>query len=127
MTFSLKNEKVEMTSDREDIERSLQILLGTVKGERVMRPGYGCNLNDMVFESFNLTLKNYLMDLIKTAILYYEARIEPTKIAINERFIAEGRIDIEIEYLIRSTNSRFNFVYPFYINEGSEIPQFTAS
>lgn len=121
-TFDRTEGMVFLTSDREDIERSLEILLGTVKGERLMQPSYGCNLDEMVFESFNLTMKNYLIDLIKTAILYHEARIEPEKIELDERFIHEGRILISIDYIIRSSNSRFNVVYPFYINEGTEIP-----
>lgn len=119
--FDKSKRKVDLTHDREDIERSLEILLGTRKGERVMRPDYGCNLDDMVFESFNLSLKTYLADLVETAILYYEPRIEPLNINIDETFIHEGRLMIEIEYMIRATNSRFNIVFPFYLEEGTEI------
>ncbi|NAS14302.1 GPW/gp25 family protein [Poritiphilus flavus] len=121
--FSKTEKKVLLTSDREDIEKSLEILLGTIKGERVMQPSFGCNLDEMVFESFNLTMKNYLMDLISTAILYHEARIEPLKISIDESTILEGKVLIVIDYIIRASNSRFNMVYPFYINEGTEIPK----
>jgi phage baseplate assembly protein W len=120
-TFDKTEKKVLLTSDREDIERSLEILLGTTRGERVMLPNYGCNLDEMIFESFNLTLRNYLMDLVKTAILYHEPRIEPLKISLDDSHINEGRILIKIEYIIRATNSRYNMVYPFYLNEGSEI------
>jgi len=120
-SFNRAENKAEMTSDREDIERSLEILLGTRKGERVMRPDYGCNLDEMVFESFNLSMKTYLADMVETAILYHEPRIEPLEINIDDSFIYEGRLMIEIDYLIRATNSRFNMVYPFYLEEGSEI------
>jgi phage baseplate assembly protein W len=113
--------RVEMTSNREDIERSLEILLGTRKGERVMRPDYGCNLDEMVFESFNLSLKTYLADMVETAILYYEPRIEPLEITVDDSQIHEGQVLIEIDYMIRSTNSRYNMVYPFYLEEGAEI------
>ncbi len=126
-TFKKTAKEVIMASDVEDIEQSLTILLGTIKGERVMHPSYGCNLDEMLFESYNLTIKNYLIDLVKTAILFYEPRIEPTKIGINESFIHEGKVLIEIEYLVRSTNSRFNMVYPYYINEGIEIQQLIKS
>ncbi|GAA5521928.1 GPW/gp25 family protein [Aliifodinibius salicampi] len=119
--FDKEDGKVQLTHNREDIERSLEILVGTRKGERVMRPEYGCNLDDMVFESFNLSMKTYLADLVETAILYYEPRIEPLNINIDETFIYEGRLMIEIEYLIRATNSRFNKVFPFYLEEGTEI------
>ncbi|MEX0290388.1 MAG: GPW/gp25 family protein [Flavobacteriaceae bacterium] len=126
-TFDKVERKVLLTSDKEDIEKSLEILLGTIKGERIMQPSFGCNMDEMVFESFNLTTKNYLIDLVQTAILYHEARIEPLKIALDESFITEGRILIEIDYIIRSSNSRFNMVYPFYINEASEIPNKSAT
>jgi len=122
-TFNQKSGTVNLTADRVDIEKSLEILLGTVKGERIMQPSYGCNLDQLVFESFNLTIKNYLIELVQNAILYHEARIEVQKISIDENFIFEGRLLIEIEYIIRSTNSRFNMVYPFYIEEGTDISQ----
>jgi phage baseplate assembly protein W len=120
-SFDKSEQKTEMTSNREDIERSLEILLGTRKGERVMRPDYGCNLDEMVFESFNLSIKTYLADMVETAILYHEPRIEPLEISIDDSFIYEGRLMIEIDYMIRATNSRFNMVYPFYLEEGTEI------
>lgn len=122
-TFEKREGKVLLTSDKEDIERSLEILLGTIKGERIMLPSYGCNLDEMIFESFNLTIKNYMIDLIQTAILYHEPRIELKKISIDESFITDGRLLIELDYIIRSSNSRFNMVYPFYIEEGTDISQ----
>lgn len=119
--FDKTEKRVALTHDREDIERSLEILLGTRKGERVMRPEYGCNLDEMVFESFNLSLKTYLADMVETAILYHEPRIEPLQITIDDSFIHDGRLLIEIDYRVRATNSRFNMVYPFYLEEGTEI------
>lgn len=126
-TFQKSTKEVLLSSDVEDIEQSLAILLGTIKGERVMHPSFGCNLDEMLFESYNLTIKNYLIDLIKKAILFYEARIEPIEISIDEAFITEGKVLIKIEYLVRSTNSRFNMVYPYYINEGIEIQELIKS
>jgi|AntRauTorcE11897_2_1112592.scaffolds.fasta_scaffold11721_3 phage baseplate assembly protein W len=120
-SFDKTERKAVMTSGQKDIERSLEILLGTRKGERVMRPDYGCNLDEMVFESFNLSMKTYLADMVETAILYHEPRIEPMNITIDDSFIYEGRLMIEIDYIIRATNSRFNMVYPFYLQEGTEI------
>jgi phage baseplate assembly protein W len=119
--FKQSEKKVGMTQGNEDIEKSLEILLGTRKGERVLMPDYGCNLDEMVFETFNQSLKTYLADMVKSAILYYEPRIEPLQVTIDESFINEGRLMIEIEFLVRATNSRFNKVYPFYLEEGTEI------
>jgi phage baseplate assembly protein W len=112
---------VEMTSDELDIQLSLQILLSTRKGERVMEPGYGCNLDELVFEPMTTTFKTYVREMIRTSILYYEARIDLNTVKVDDSRETEGVILIILDYTIRSTNSRFNFVYPYYKIEGTEI------
>jgi uncharacterized protein len=121
--FDKKSGTSNMLSDEHDIRASLEILLSTRQGERVMRPDYGCNIDELVFEPLTTTFKTYITDLIKTAILYHEPRIEVEKIDLNDTGELEGRILIEIFYKVRATNSRFNFVYPFYKNEGTDIPK----
>lgn len=119
--FDKGTKAVKMLSDEDDIKSSLEVLLSTRLGERVMVPDYGCNLDELMFKPLNLTLKTYVIDLIKTAILYYEPRIDVNKIAIDPTNELEGELLIDIEYTIRSTNSRKNVVFPFYKAEGSEI------
>lgn len=111
----------EMVSDETDIQQSLQILLSTRKGERIMLPDYGCNLDEMVFESMTTTFKTYMSEMIRNAILFYEARITLNSVTIDDSGDTEGVILIIIDYTISTTNSRFNFVYPYYKNEGTEI------
>jgi uncharacterized Zn-binding protein involved in type VI secretion len=55
-TFDRDSGQVEMVSDLADIEQSLDILLSTSLGERVMVPDYGCNLDDYMFESLSNNL-----------------------------------------------------------------------
>jgi len=112
---------VSMISDEEDIRSSLEILLSTRPGERVMQPRYGCNLDELLFEPLTTTFKTYMKDLIATAILYFEPRIEVNKIDMDETNELDGKVIISIEYTIRSTNSRFNFVFPYYKTEGTEV------
>ena len=80
-----------------------------------MQPTYGCNLDSMLFESVNEHFKTYLKHLVKTAIIYNEPRIKADKIDVQTDEIVEGRVLISIDYTVRSTNSKFNFVYPFYL------------
>jgi phage baseplate assembly protein W len=82
--FSNKSSDVGMLSDVDDIQSSLEILLTTRPGERVMRPDYGCNLDELVFEPLTTTFKTYIKDLISTAILYYEPRIEVNSIDLDD-------------------------------------------
>ncbi|MFC7524723.1 GPW/gp25 family protein [Parapedobacter sp. GCM10030251] len=119
--FDNEGGSVEMLSDGEDIRSSLEILLSTRPGERVMFPSYGCNLDELLFEPLTTTMKTYMKDLIQTAILYHEPRIVVDKIELVDTGEMEGRILINIAYTIRSTNSRFNYVFPFYIQEGTEV------
>ncbi|MDO9254486.1 MAG: GPW/gp25 family protein [Bacteroidales bacterium] len=119
--FSNKTSDIGMLSDVDDIQSSLEILLTTRPGERVMRPDYGCNLDELVFEPLTTTFKTYIKDLISTAILYYEPRIEVNSIDLDDTGELEGRILIVIDYTVSATNTRFNFVYPFYKNEATDL------
>lgn len=119
--FSNKTSDVGMLSDADDINSSLEILLSTRPGERVMRPDYGCNLDELVFEPLTTTFKTYIKDLISTAILYYEPRIEVNSIDLDDTGELQGRILIVIDYTVSATNTRFNFVYPFYKNEATDL------
>jgi len=112
---------VRMTEAEEDIEKSLRILLSTRPGERILVPDYGCNLEELLFKPLNLTLKTYVIDLIKTAILYHEPRIDVEKITIDESTDNDGILLITIDYRVRITNSRKNMVYPFFKSEGTAI------
>ncbi len=116
-TFSKAEQGVKMVSAEEDIQQSLEILLSTRPGERIMHPEYGCNLDIMLFEPLTTTLITYVSDMIRTSILYFEPRLDLLKVDINSQQATEGLILIEIDYIIRSTNSRFNYVYPFYLSE----------
>ena len=119
--FEKRTNKVALVSEEDDIRESLTILLSTRPGERVMNPLYGCNLDDLIFAPLNLTLKTYVADLIDTAILYFEPRIDLDKIEINENNDLEGELLIELNYRVRSTNTRRNLVYPFYRGEGTDL------
>ena len=105
---------VETTSGVEDIHKSLEIIFNTALGERVMQPTFGCSLEEQLFEPMNTGRLTYIENLIKTAILYHEPRIDADRIEV--RFDAlEGALWIHIGYKVRTSNSRFNFVYPFYL------------
>ncbi len=119
-TFSKAAGTVTTSVGTEEIEQSLEILLTTSLGERVMLPEYGSNMEDLLFEPVDTSLQTLMIDRIQTAILFYEPRIEIDKIELQTDQILEGVILLILDYKIRASNSRFNFVFPFYRNEGSE-------
>ena len=112
---------VKMLEDEDDIISSLHILLSTRLGERIMVPDYGCNLDDLLFNSLSITVRTYVAGLIRTAMLYHEPRIDTKKIAIEPADDTNGVLLIHIEFVVRATNSRMNMVYPFYKTEGNRM------
>ncbi|HYF32559.1 MAG TPA: GPW/gp25 family protein [Chitinophagaceae bacterium] len=119
-SFDNTTGNVDLVKDIDDINQSLNILLSTSLGERVMQPSYGCNLEDYLFEPLSSSVIGYIQDLVENAILIYEPRIKAEKVEVTaaDSFdIIEGRFTIEVEYSIPGTNSRFNYVYDYYKNE----------
>ena len=118
-TFQRSTAQVEMVSDQADIEQCLQLLLSTSPGERLLHPDFGCNLTQFLFEEVTQTLLTQIKEAIGDAILFYEPRIEVEDIDITENDTHLGLLLISIDYIIVATNSRFNLVYPFYLQEAT--------
>ncbi len=122
-TFNANSGEVELVEDIEDIRQSLAILLSTSLGERILQPEYGCNLSDYQFEPLSATNIGFIRDLVSNAILFFEPRIRVEEVRVTDGLgldAREGRVLIDVEFTVRSTNSRFNFVYDFYRTEGSQ-------
>ncbi len=109
--------KVRMVSNEEDIHNSLEVLLSTKVGERIMQPEFGCNLDEMLFEPLTTSLKTKIKDLVFTAIYNFEARIKPLDVILTGKDL-DGLVEIEVQYMVKATNSRYNIVYPYYLIEG---------
>lgn len=120
-SFNQMTGSVDMLEAEADIASSLEILLSTTIGERVMLPEYGCHLSSLVFEAFDTRMQTLMADTIESAILYHESRIKLERVDLSESNTLEGVVLIEIIYQIKATNSRFNFVYPYYRLEGTDI------
>ena len=118
--FSKGKIGLSMSSGAKDIQESLFILLSTKTGERFMTPNFGCDLDEMLFEPMNLDLEKRIENEIKRAILLYESRITLEVINFKHNLV-KGIIYIDIQYIIRTTNTRTNIVYPFYLNEGTNL------
>lgn len=119
LRFDPRNHRVGMVAEVEDIEESLRILFGTYPGERVMQPAYGCDLRRAVFESVNESTLTELRELIRRAILFFEPRIILERIDTEVEPL-EGRVDLRLDYIVRTTNTRHNLVYPLYLDQATE-------
>lgn len=118
--FLMGSHSVKVSENKSEIEESLHILLSTIPGERVMQPKYGCDLTPLLFEPITTTLRTVIEDRVKTSIYYFEARVEPLRISVSAKDAEAGQFLVEVDYRIRANNTRHNFVFPYYREEGTE-------
>ena len=103
-----------MSSGVDNIHESLRIITGTFLGERLMRPDFGCALQNEIFQTMSSNRITWIENLVRRAILLHEPRIDVSAITVTAEQ-TEGRLMIEIVYTVRGSNSRFNVVFPFYL------------
>ncbi len=115
--FSNAGAELEMVSGEQDIQEALKILLCTAPETRVMRPEYGCDMQQFVFEEKSQSLVADLKETIDKSVLNNEPRVKVNNIDVDDSGLEEGVVAISLDYTIKATNSRYNMVYPFYIRE----------
>jgi phage baseplate assembly protein W len=101
----------------EDVRQAIIIILGTEPGERVMRPDFGAGLRGLTFEPINTTTLALAQHRIEQALARWEPRIDSVTISVAANRVP-GQLQIAISYRVRSTNTFYNLVYPFYLAEG---------
>lgn len=112
--------KFAMVSHEDDIREAIGIILNTMQGERVMRPEFGSSVMDYVFAPASSTSRQSMASAVREQLQYQEPRITDVEVTCRENDQFTGSLVMEVAYTIRSTNSRYNHVYPFYVTEGSE-------
>jgi phage baseplate assembly protein W len=113
---------VEVSEYEKDIRQAIQIILGTARGERVMRPDFGCGIHDLVFEVIDTATLTRVETAVRESLTKYEARIEVLGVEVDPLNAADGKLLVDIDYRIRNTNQIGNFVFPFYFREGGADP-----
>lgn len=120
-TFNYEMGSTLTVEAEDDIRQSIHIILGTIPGERIMFPKFGCPVRDFVFESDDPTRKTMLRDAVYDALLFNEPRIKITDIKIIDDTYKNGILNLHIDYTVIITNTRSNIVYPFYFKEGTML------
>jgi len=123
-SFDPVSNRAVMVTGEQDILESLQVLFGTQVGERVLELDYGTDLSSLLFERLPLTEKAVLENSVRQAILIYESRIVLHELKIDDSDITNGVLRIFLDITFEPTNNRRNIVFPFFIEEGTLIPNF---
>jgi len=112
------HDDVALVEHEEDIRQAVLIILQIGRGERVMRPDFGAGLDEFVFEPINATTMALVRHRVEESLIAWEPRIRVQSIEVTAPDAALGMLEIAIEYEVRSTNTFYNLVYPFYLQEG---------
>jgi phage baseplate assembly protein W len=103
----------------EKIRQSIWIILSTAPGERQMRPDFGCGIHDLVFEPNTAALRGLVQQKVRDSLTRYEPRIDVTDVRVEAPPEQRNYLLIRVDYRLRTNNSFFNLVYPFFLNEGA--------
>jgi uncharacterized protein len=113
------NGTVALATYEEDVRQAILIILGTNRGERVMRPDFGAGLKSFVFEPVSTSTMALVETRVREALVDWEPRIDVVDVAVTTDEIQRNRLLIELRYRVRATNTLHNLVYPFYLEEGA--------
>lgn len=107
--------QVGMASGNTDIEQSIQIVLGTSPGERLMRPAFGCRVYELLFDPDDIATRMLVASYVEEALARWEPRIKMLSVDINDDHGNVGTLLVEISYEVKSTHDRRSIIYPFYL------------
>lgn len=113
--FNTKDGAIATSGGEDLIRESVMLILGTAKGERVMRPDFGCGINDLVFAPNNTSTATLIAFYVKEALLKWEPRIEVNEVQSYPDRNEPEKLNINITYTVKTTNTKKNLVYPFYL------------
>lgn len=94
---------------------SIRVILGTARGERRMRPSFGCDIHTLVFAPNNASTWGLAAHYVEEALGMWEPRIKVTQVDPYPDPEDTSRLLINIKYQIKATNDARNIVYPFYL------------
>jgi phage baseplate assembly protein W len=109
---------ISCSSYEENIRESILLILGTAKGERLMRPDFGCSIHEYAYGIMDTLTRRKIENAVYEALVNWEPRIEVNEIKTLTEKALEGKILINIDYKVRRSNTQVNLVYPFYLKEG---------
>ena len=113
-----RKNKPAMSRYEDKIQESIFIILSTAKGERVMRPDFGCGIHDFTFAVMNANTMTMMKSVVQEALVQWEPRIVVESVNVQLDRLDEGFVVIRLEYRVISTNNQFNIVFPFYLLGG---------
>ena len=113
---------IALATGETDIEQAMSLILSTAPGERPMRPEFGCEVHDLIFDVIDAATTGKMELAVRKALDRWEPRVEVVNIDTDLSRMGDGELWVTISYIVRATNHLRNLVYPFYVipDEGDD-------
>jgi len=112
--------EIALATGERDIQQAIRIILGTMPGERVMRPEFGCRIHELVFAPHDAATEGLAVYYVQEALERWEPRIDVVVVNVATDPVKEGIMLLEIKYRVRDTHNERSIVYPFYLSGEKE-------
>ena len=113
--------EIALAKGEEDIQEAIWIILSTAFGERLMHPDFGCGIHELVFAPNNTGTAGLARFYVEDALARWEPRIDVEEVEVQMDPAEQELLLISVSYRVRTTDSRYNLVYPFYLTRGANV------
>lgn len=121
VTFSAGNYRVNVSKLEQNVNESIDVILQTKVGERHLNAKFGSGLQEFFFKKMDESLRGEIKEAVSHALLQNEPRITVTDVEVAFADKSKGHVEVMVRYLYNTTNTRHNYVFPFFINEGTNL------
>ncbi|GIP16246.1 baseplate protein [Paenibacillus montaniterrae] len=111
--------KIRTVEYEDDIAEAISIIIWTVKGERIMHPDFGSGIERYIFENNDALTLQFIKNEVLSAIIQWEPRVHEVEVEVKSDPQMDNKLNIHVQYTVRTTNNLYNQVYPFYLYEGA--------
>jgi len=106
--------RIGLISGVKTVEQAMLMVLMTPRGQRVMRPEYGCQIHELIFAPNDASTLGLASYYVHEALTIWEPRIELQDVDADIDPDHPERIVIRVRYRMRSDHSEQSLVFPFY-------------
>ncbi|MGD2205987.1 MAG: GPW/gp25 family protein [Anaerolineae bacterium] len=107
-----------LSREEQSVAEAIWVILSTARGERIMRPEFGCGIHDYVFAPNNAGTRGAIAYQAQQALMRWEPRIDVIDVHVEDDPGQPNLLLVHVDYCIRANNAFHNLVYPFFLQEG---------
>jgi phage baseplate assembly protein W len=110
--------RIGVARQEQDIEQAIRMIVLTPKGQRLMRPDFGCHIHELIFAPNSAATAGQAAHYVEDALAMWEPRIRVLEVKAAADPQEASRLLVEIRYEIKATHDRRSLVFPFYVMPG---------